>query len=832
MIKDSTRVAIIDGERQVTFSELLQRIHHFSACHASQRGERIILFSENRRGWIYAFFSIWNQSSIAVPVDASSTVEDLTYIVQDCKPSALWVSRQTEPVARQTLSDLQLSTPLYIIDEQEDAALTADKSSLTYEDRDTAVIMYTSGTTGSPKGVMLSFANLFANMRSVSEEVEIYNAERRTMILLPLHHILPLQGTVIFPILCGGGVAICPNLSGPAIMDTLCRGRIAIVVGVPRLWQTLYAGIKKKIDASALTRALFNLCQRIGSRSFSRLVFGSVHRKMGGHIFCFVSGGAALDREVGVGLRTLGIDVLEGYGMTEAAPMIAFTRPGDIVPGSVGLPLPSVTCKLVEGELWAKGPNIMQGYLNRPEETAAVLDAEGYVHTGDLASFDEHGRLYITGRSKEIIVLSNGKNIQPNEIEFKLEKYDTYVREVAITQDGDQLCAIIVPQEQWAAGMTDEDISAQLKRLVVQPYNEQVVNYKKVMRIVVFRGDLPRTKLDKLQRFKLKDLLLSAARPKASQQPVPAVDEPDLEEYRIIKTFLEKEKHLTVRSTDHTETDLCLDSLDNVELQGFIENTFGVLVKADEVATFPHILALAEHIARSKTRMQVEETDWHSMLHHSSPHLTLPHPSCTYYGIIRCFRAFFRLYNHLQVTGTSHIPTEGPCLLVPNHQSFVDGPLVMAGLDRRTASNCYFYAKEMHVKGGLRRAFAARHNIIIMERKNLKDSILKLGEVLKQGKNVVIFPEGHRTEDGQLGTFKKTFAILSKELQVPIVPVCIQGAYEALPIHRSIPLARPISVTYLPPIYPTPAQSYDELTERVRQVLQTELAARKAIKSQ
>ena len=146
------------------------------------------------------------------------------------------------------------------------------------------------------------------------------------------------------------------------------RGKVAIFIGVPRLWQTLYAGIKKKIDEKAVTRILFNICRSVGSRRLSRFVFQSIRKKMGGHIDYCVSGGAALDAEIGKGLRTLGLDVLEGYGMTETAPIITFTRPDDIIPGCVGLPMPSVECKIIDGELCAKGPNVMMGYYNRPEE--------------------------------------------------------------------------------------------------------------------------------------------------------------------------------------------------------------------------------------------------------------------------------------------------------------------------------------------------------------------------------------------------------------------------------------------------------------------------------
>lgn len=812
MIKDSDRIAIIAGEHRVTYSELLQRITTFSHHTPQERGAKTLLFSENREGWIYAFFSIWNNRGIAVPVDATSTVDDVAYIVRDCQPQCIWVSQGTQEVARKALAQTGIDIPVLVIDEVESLAPDAIKAKIDHEPQDTALIIYTSGTTGSPKGVMLSFANLYANMHGVIEEVPVFTPDRRTMILLPLHHVLPLMGTVVCPILGGGGVAICPALSGPAIMETLAQAEVAIMVGVPRLWQTLYTGIKKKIDEHAITRFLFWLCERVGSRRLSRTIFASVHKKMGGHLYCMVSGGAALDREIGCGLRTLGIDVLEGYGMTETAPIIAFTRPGDIIPGCVGLPLPSVECKIVNGELLAKGPNVMQGYYNRPEETAAVLDADGFVHTGDLAEFDEKGRVYITGRSKEIIVLSNGKNIQPNEIEYKIEKYDAYVRECAVTQQGDLLCAIIVPQNEWAEGKTDEEMEAMLKEQVIIPYNETVVNYKKLMRIMVYRGDLPRTKMEKLQRYKLKDILSGKTQPQQQEE----IPEPELEEYRTISQFVSALKKVPVRPTDHVEADLAMDSLDKVELQGFLENSFGVTIRVDEMAGFANVLAMAEHVAAAKTRSSIEETDWGTLMHQEGKTLELPISALTHPMGAKLFKCFHTLYNRLEIRGQENIPSTDGFILAPNHQSFIDGPLAMSGVAWGTIRRTYFYATEEHVRGTFRRWMARRHNIILMERKDLKNSILKLALVLRQGKNICIFPEGRRTDDGQLGQFKKTFAILSVEMQAPIVPVRITGAYEVLSRTQHVMRPSKLIVEYLPPITPQPGETYEQLSDRVK----------------
>ena len=836
MIKDFNRIAIMAGEKDITFTELIHNITAVANHLPIKQGEKCIIFSENREEWIFSVFAIWQKRSIVVPVDATSTVSDLAYILNDCAPECIIVSANCLDTAEKAIKEADAKTKVVSIEDfAEFCKEDADVSAENYEpDQQTiALIVYTSGTTGSPKGVMLTFSNLFANIRGVSEEVKIFNIERRTLILLPLHHILPLMGTIIAPILNGGGVAICPSLSGPDIMQTLCRGQIAIFVGVPRLWQTLYSGIKKKIDEKWITRALFNLCKKANSRTLSRIIFKSVHQKMGGHLDFCVSGGAALDTEIGEGLRTLGLDVLEGYGMTETAPIIAFTRPDDIIPGCVGLPLPSVECKIVNGELCAKGPNVMVGYYNRPKETADVIDADGFIHTGDLARIDEKGRVYITGRSKEIIVLSNGKNVQPAEIEFQLEKYDDLIKEVAVTEKNDMLWAIIVPQN---ANITEDE----LKTKVVQPYNKTVENYKKIMNIFIYNGELPRTKLDKLQRFKLKDIINGNENglreapehqlERKNDNVAPVNDcSNESEEFRIIKEYIESEKKVTVKPTDHIETDLAFDSLDRVSLQGFIEQTFGMTINADTMADFKDIRSLAEKVAKGQTRREVEKIDWHKILTNEEggagerlDSLQLPTASFTHTLYEGMFKTFFKTYNRMTIKGVENIPANGPFILAPNHQSYLDAPIAMAGVPKNQINDIYFYATEEHVQGKFLRFMANRHNIILMENRNLKNSILKLSKVLRQGKSIMIFPEGTRTFSGEMGDFKKTFAILAKELNVPIIPVRITGAYRML--KRGTRFIQPchIQVEYLPEVRPNETLTYDEIAQIVKSRIQGE----------
>lgn len=819
-IKVIDRTAIITPTEEISYAEMLANIRKYAQYVSMEKGAKTIVFAENCVEWIYSFFSIWQNRGIAIPVDASSTVDDVAYIMNDAQPDAIWVTEQTEAVALEAIKKAGVNTVVLRMDDLtglRSHEMTKEEG-ISFEDSDVCVILYTSGTTGFPKGVMLTFHNLLVNINAISsKEVPIFNKNSSTLILLPLHHVMPLVGTVIAPIFTESQVVLCPTMSGPDIMAALQRGKVTIIVGVPRLWQTLYYGIKKKIDAKgAVVRALYNLCEKVGSYALSKKIFASVHENMGGNLQYCVSGGAALDTEIGIGMKTLGITVLEGYGMTETSPMISFTRPGDIIPGCSGLPLPCCECKIIDDELCVKGENVMLGYYNRPEETAALFDKDGYLHTGDLARFDEKGRVYITGRKKEIIVLSNGKNVQPVEIEFKLEKYDHYVKECAVSYYNDKLVAVIVPQDDIAKGKTDAEIEALLKHEVLEPYNNEAMNYKKVMSIFVLHGALPRTRLSKIQRFKVLDLLKNGVSTANTQ--VEEIVEPDMEEYRIMRDYVMKEKRLdAVRPTDHLETDLGLDSLDRVSMQEFIMQTFGADVNADSILSYATLQKLAEHISTAKTHMDVaEDIDWHQLL--TSTPAVVPSSSNTMLPLgAKSFKLLNHLYFRLSIKGKENIPANGPFIIAPNHESFLDGPLVTSGLSWSTIKNTYFYATEEHFNSSFKRSVARHSNVILMQKTDLKNSIQYMAQALRAGKNLMIFPEGRRTNTGEMGQFKKTFAILSKELQVPIVPVRITGAFEALPRHKTLPRPHKITVEYLPAVMPGKNQTYEEIADLVKQ---------------
>ncbi len=809
LLQRHDNTALIWRDHAISYRELLGRIDGYRQRFPEADCARVLLFSENRPEWVFAFFAGLKNGSILVPIDFMSSAEDLAYILADCRPELVFCSAGTQAVMEQAIGLSGIEPHLLILDEIEADRPTGNPEPLPEPPPErTLLLIYTSGTTGSPKGVMLSWDNLLANIESVTGEVAIYTPEQRVLALLPLHHIFPLLGSLIAPLYVGGTSVFSPSMASEDMLHTLSEHRVAIIIGVPRLYSLIRKSVREKIDASALARMLFALAARINSPTFSRRLFDKVHQRFGGHIRFLVSGGAKLDEEVGRDLTTLGFEVLEGFGMTEAAPMICFTRPGEVLIGSPGRPMTCNEVRIVDGEIIARGRNVMQGYYNRPEETAAVI-RDGWLHTGDLGHLDQAGRLHITGRKKEIIVLPSGKNINPVEIEQKLAGLTDTIGEVAVFLAQDSLQAVVVPDFRRVREQQITDLEQYLKTEVLAPYNQSVTPYKKVMKLHLLGEELPKTRLGKLKRFLLADLVAGQGGGGAKHAP-----EPDYPEYTTIRSFIQEQKSMEVYASDHLELDLGLDSLDRVGLQSFLHATFGVDVAEDTLIEHPTVGRIAEFIRAKKTKIAVSVVEWAEILKEHSE-IQLPRSGFAHNPLRRTLALIARGYFRLTAKGQDKLP-DGPFILAPNHQSFLDGLFVTAFLDNATMKQTYFFAKEKHVNKPWLRFLARHNNIIVLDlERDLKHALRNLSEALHRGGNLIIFPEGTRSKDGQVAAFRKTYAILSRELGVPVIPVAIKGAWQALPRGAWLPkLFAPIEVDFLPPIKPA-EHSYESLNQAV-----------------
>lgn len=814
-IKNSDNVALIWKDETYSFTDILRHAHFYSTLF-DQKTKKIAIFSENRPEWVFAFYAGWKNDAIVVPIDFLASAEEVAFIINDCQPEQIFYSQKTKAVLDNALKSVEHKYAAHCFEDQRYDSNDFSSDEIDADDiTKTAVIIYTSGTTGSPKGVMLSFDSLLANIEAVSEVIPIYTDFRTVLALLPFHHIFPLVGSMIAPLKVGGKIAFSPSINSEDIIATLQKNAVNITIGVPRLYAAIHKGIMDKIDAHFITRALFKTAKFINSRAFSRTLFKTVHQKFGGHIEYMVSGGAKLDEDVARGFKALGFEMLEGFGMTEAAPMITFTRPGKWKIGSAGQAMPNLEVEIRDGEIVARGRNIMQGYYNRPAETAEVLK-DGWLHTGDLGTIDKKGYLRITGRKKEIIVLSSGKKFNPEESEKKLKSISNLIADVGVFMKNDQIQAAFLPDFKALQKRGIINIDELFRGEIVDKYNSMVSYYKKISNFTILKEELPKTRLGKLQRFKLVELANSIGINKMHTA------EPDHEEYQIIRDFLMKQKKTSIFPDDHIEIDLGLDSLDKVSLQTFLQSTFGIKIPEDIFINHPTVEKLSNYMREKKEKISVGVVKW-AEIFKEKVELTLPESWFTWNIFKHLTKGLFKIYFRLRGEGMENIP-DGPCIIAPNHQSFFDGMFVAVFLNDKINRNTYFYAKEKHIQKRWVKALANRHNIIISDlNKDVKLSLQKLAEVLRMGKNVIIFPEGSRTRTGELGEFKKAFAILAAEMEVPIVPVSIKGAFEALPRGSHFPRPwKKINVKFHQPVYPG-GHDYDSLLNAVYNQLALEI---------
>jgi len=479
--------------------------------------------------------------------------------------------------------------------------------------------------------------------------------------------------------------------------------------------------------------------------------------------------------------------------------------------GSPGQALPGVEIRIVDGEVTAKGPNIMKGYYKRPEETSEIL-RDGWLFTGDLGTLDDKGFLRITGRKKEIIVLSNGKNINPVELEIKLEKFKPFVKEAAVLMHNDRLHALIVPDSEAFNVKGIKDVSEYIRTDILPVFNKDQSSYKKITQFTIINDDIPRTRLSKIQRFKLSELIGNSAAEKKD-----AVH-PDTEEYKAVKEFLEKQHGVNVYPDHNIDYDIGLDSLGKIGFLSFIEQKFGVKIDEDKLPHFKSVKEIAEHIRHTKLWNKEDFVNWTSALK-EKVQVKLPKSWFTQNLFKSISKRLLKIYFKFTVTGGENLP-EAPFIIAPNHQSYIDGLFVSACIKRPVMKNTYFYAKKKHVSNWFLKFLAKKNNVIVMDiDKDIMGSIRKMAEVLKSGRNMILFPEGTRSKDGTLGDFKQTFAILSRELNVPVVPVVINGAHKALPSGSVIPrLFKKVSVEFLEPVKPE-GLSAEEITEKVKAMI-------------
>lgn len=820
------KTAIIYNDVEYSYRDVINSSKYYASLINIEKDDRVVIFTENRPEFIYAFFSIWDKEGIAINIDGSYEIEQVAYVLKDSNPKYMFVSEHNYETA---VKAKEKEASDVIILKFEDINIVEnfveEESGIKQPEKDkTIVILYTSGTTGEPKGVMLTFGNIMSNMNAV-REIEVVTEKDRILGVLPFHHILPLCTTVLLPIYFGGLLVILKELSSDALRGALNRYKITVVIGVPRIWEMLHKGIMTKINASGIAKKLFQLSEKIGNETISKLIFKKVHEGFGGSIKVFVSGGAKLDGKITSDFKTLGFKMLEGYGLTETSPIISFNRPNDIKAGTVGVVIPGVTVKIAEdGEVLVTGDNIMKGYYGKPEATAAAIDKDGWFHTGDLGFFDGN-HLTISGRKKEMIVLSNGKNINPADIEIELQRASKgVIKEVAVIENNNHLMALILPDFDIVKHEGIVNIKEDLKWKIIDGYNASAPNYRKILETKIVSQELPKTKLGKLQRFKLKDFL------KESETDVVKKEKSDYietEEFVILKSYLQKvHPEAEIFADSHLEIDIGMDSLDNVELIAYLEANYGIEISEEDLAKYKLVKELADFIKIQGGEFKESEIDWKKIF--STPvEQKLPH-GIAFATVVNLLvlKPAFNFYAKLKKSGMEKIPNK-PVIFAGNHQSMIDAFAFAQLLNHSQAKKTYYLGISEQFREPWKQWVANHSNTIVIDmNKNIKESLKVLAKVLKEGNNVVIFPEGARTRDGELQEFKKSFAILSKELNVPVAVFGIDGAYDIMKPGTSKINKGDLSIEILEVIEPENL-SIDEIVIETRQCVKNYLERNK-----
>ncbi len=813
MIRDHRKTALIYRGREISYREVIDHVNCFATLTDVLPDDRVMIVSENRPEWVYALYGIWKRGGIAVPVDFMATPEEIAYMIRDSEPKLVFCSDTTERGVEEAvkLSGKKVEVVNFdriTLPKPFDRSLNRDKD-------DTALILYTSGTTGNPKGVMLTFKNLKTNIDSVVD-AGIATKEDRTLAILPFHHAYPLMVTLLVPLHIGATVVFLDRLTPEDILEKLKRHRITVLVGVPRLFTLFHRRIMEQINAGLITRLVFRLMKSVRSRRIRRRVFRKVHEAFGGSVRYMVSGGAKLDPRVAEDFMTLGFTVIEGYGLTETSPIVSFNPPNRIKIGSVGVPIKNVFVKVSpEGEILVKGPNVMKGYWRRPEETKEVI-RHGWFHTGDLGHIDDEEYIYITGRKKEVIVLGTGKNVHPEEIENLILNETDLIKEVGVFELNGKLHALVYPDLEKVKKAGVVNLQETIKWEVIDKVNRKLPEWKRIAGFRITETELPKTRLGKLRRFLLPEIYRREERGERKEEDLSVFE---TEEGKLIRDFLSKETGLEVLPSHHVELDLGLDSLGKVELASFLEKTFGVSVTEDDLAAHSRVKDLIEFVRLRKEKVEAGTVTWKEILEKTRPYTLHDHRVLFWIGR-KLLKAFFKVYNRIEVKGTENLPQK-PFIIAPNHVSYLDAFILASVLPEEVGRDTYFLGEEVFFRNPVTALFGRiAHVITVNINRNLRESLQKVAWALRLGKVVVIFPEGARTRTGDLMEFKKGTAIISKELNIPVVPTALIGLYEVMSIYDRFPKPRKVRVVFGEPVYPE-GRTYEEITKELKKRVET-----------
>lgn len=839
----------------VTYRELLARARAVALRlrrAGVQPGDRVVLSGQNHPAWGICAFGVVLARATLVPLDPALDDAAVRNIVRKSRPFLCivdktqrdkWGAALPEPVL-----DLQLTSV-------EGPGLAADEPLPSSDD--VASILFTSGTTGEPKGVMLTHGNFCALLASLQSIFPTSHGDRMLSVL-PLHHTFEFSCGLLMPLASGARVFTPEALTGEKVLFSLKAGKITALVGVPALWQLLERRISKQAaergDAiKGVLDALLSANRAFGKAtglSFGKLLLRPIHQELGGHLRVLISGGSALPPGVHDMFQGLGLPLAEGYGLTESAPVLTIAEGKMGAPsGTVGKPIPGVQLRIVDpdpntgiGEVWAKARNVMKGYFEDEAQTRSVLE-DGWLKTGDLGKIDDNGRLRLVGRSKDVVVTATGENVYLDDIEKRLEPLilegdpaplvELTLLGLPDPRGGERLAMAYV-----ATAKDDAGRAAALK--LVQAQVQKLPAFARPAVVEEVAGPLPRTSTRKVKRKEVR-ALLEEILARRSEQAAPVTETP-LSAVRAAVALVAGVELKKLTGATRLALDLGFDSLMWVELGASLEPLCGkldpeLLVTKETVAEVENLvreaaqraagapLANANHdeplgerptLPRVRRVLERELGEWV---------LPVLKPGGRR-AIATVQREMFRSLFSAHVTGRAFLPHNRNAIVIANHTSHLDTGLVKFALGKYGEDLRPLAAKDYFFEGHRAKVAFFEHftNLVPIDRETGSGLAFEQARaVLEQGHTALIFPEGTRREDGTLGGFKPLVARLSLATGVDVLPVWMKGNYEALPRGTHVPnlKARNLEAHIGPPL---PATELQRLVAHLPPVQQARVA--------
>ena len=867
-----------------TYAELHRlagRVAGLLAAVGARLGTTCAILADNDPRWCCTYLGVLRVGAVAVPLDTAYRPDQVRTLVEDSGASVLFTTPRHLGTVQEAVKGLALAPRIVLmagsaqdttsLDEAPEPDLLRPLPPCPARQNDPAVILYTSGTTSDPKGVVLTHGNLLAE-KTAALEVMTVDERDSVLAILPLFHALAQIANLLLPLTVGARVVFLETITSADMMRALAERGITAFCVVPQFYYLLHQRVMERVTGSAyVVRVSFRAMLRLngwlrqGLRiNLGRVLFRQVHAALGNRMRLLVAGGSRFDPRIGRDLYRMGFNILQAYGLTECSGAATVTRPGDPHIESVGQALPGVEVRVAEepgdrpdrdqqdGEVLIKGPIVMAGYHNRPDATAEAL-RDGWLYTGDLGYLDTGGRLHITGRRKDVIVLASGKNIYPEEIEAHYAQ-SPLIKEICVLgvarpdePSAERLHAIVVPN---AEVLRERRVvnTRELIRFGIEGMSLGLPHHKRVLSFDIWLDDLPRTTTRKLKRHAIermyRERLAEASRAAQSAELSDAdqvwAADPHVE--RVLAAMRAAIKSRAVLAPGASlELDLGLDSMERVELLTSLEHTFNAEVSGGAAQTIYTVRDLVEALrpkaAAAPGAAPSQIDPWARLLSADSgdddlAFLLRPKRLVSLVAFV-VMKAVFLLawvFLRARVSGRDLVPAEGAFLVSPNHQSYLDVFLLVGTFRYGTFRRLFFVGASEYFATPFRQKLARLVNVVPVDPDaNLVRAMRAGAYGLRHGKVLVLFPEGERSPDGSVKKFKKGAAILSRQLGVPIVPVAIHGVFEVWPRRKRFQWrallpwtpTRPV-LRFGPPIAPESAPGtagedrYSTLTETLR----------------